>query len=119
MSVSGDAAHGESPGRSSSIVTRARALRVLANASGPFVGIVPHSIGTVAATHALARGLAVGRLTCAAPGADLADYACEFSRLLGLPSETSIRMRRRIKRKVGVSWDSWTRAGPRRTCVSL
>lgn len=97
--------HGESPGRSSSLVAIAAALRALADQHGPFAGVVAHSAGTVGAIYALANGVAMDRLVCVAPGVDLDGYARDFSRLFGLSPEASRRMRRRIERHIGVSWD--------------
>lgn len=97
--------HGESPGRDSSLVAIAAALRALANHHGPFAGVIAHSAGTVAAIYALANGVRTDRLVCVAPGVDLDGYARDFSRLFGLSPEASRRMRRRIERKIGVSWD--------------
>ena len=97
--------HGSSPGRSSSLVTIAQALRALGNHLGPLAGIVAHSAGAVAATHALTRGLKTERLVCVAPGVDLEGYAHEFARLFGLSARVSRSMKRRIERLLGVSWD--------------
>jgi pimeloyl-ACP methyl ester carboxylesterase len=97
--------HGESPGRSSSLVAIAAALRALAEHHGPFAGVVAHSAGTVGAIYALANGVAMDRLVCVAPGVDLDGYARDFARLFGLSPEASRRMRRRIERRIGVSWD--------------
>lgn len=97
--------HGESPGRNSSLVAIAAALRALANHHGPFAGVVAHSAGTVGAIYALANGVRMDRLVCVAPGVDLDGYARDFSRLFGLSPEASRRMRRRIERQIGVSWD--------------
>jgi pimeloyl-ACP methyl ester carboxylesterase len=108
--------HGDSPGRVSSLVTIAGALRALETRYGPFAGVVAHSAGTVAVTHALTRGLAADRLVCVAPGVDLEAYADGFSRLIGLSSEASRRMRRRIERRIGVSWDE---LDPRRAAANL
>ena len=97
--------HGESPGRSSSLVAIGRALLAMGTHLGPFAGVVAHSAGTVATVHALARGLEVERLICVAPGVDLDGYAREFSRLFGLSGATSRSMRRRIEREIGVTWE--------------
>jgi pimeloyl-ACP methyl ester carboxylesterase len=108
--------HGDSPGRSSSLVAIGGALRALETRYGPFAGVVAHSAGTVAVTHALTRGLAADRVVCVAPGVDLEAYADGFSRLIGLSSEASRRMRRRIERRIGVSWDE---LDPRRAAADL
>ncbi len=106
--------HGESPGRNSSLVAIAAALRALAEHHGPFAGVVAHSAGTVGAIYALANGVEMDRLVCVAPGVDLDGYARDFSRLFGLSPEASRRMRRRIERHIGVSWDE---LDPRRAAV--
>lgn len=95
--------HGDSPGRSSSLVAIAGALRRVGERFGPLAGVVAHSAGTVAAVHAILRGLAVGRLVCVAPGVDLEAYALEFARFFGLSKDASRSMRLRIERRVGIS----------------
>lgn len=108
--------HGESPGRSSSLVAIGRALLALGSHFGPFAGVVAHSAGTVATVHALARGLQVERLVCVSPGVDLDGYAGEFSRLFGLSSATSRSMRRRIEHRIGVTWEE---LDPRRAAADV
>jgi pimeloyl-ACP methyl ester carboxylesterase len=97
--------HGESPGRSSSLVAIGQALLALGTHLGPLAGVVAHSAGTVATVHALGRGLKAERLVCVAPGVDLDGYAREFSRLFGLSARVSRSMRRRIERHIGVTWE--------------
>ncbi len=97
--------HGESPGRSSSLVALAKALRTLGDHLGPFAGVVAHSAGAASTIYALKRGLAAERLVCVAPGVDLDGYAHEFARLFGLSAAVSGSMRRRIERRLGVSWE--------------
>jgi pimeloyl-ACP methyl ester carboxylesterase len=60
--------------------------------------------------------MAADRLVCVAPGVDLEGYAREFSRLVGISSEVSRGMRRRIERKIGVSWDE---LDPRRAATGM
>jgi pimeloyl-ACP methyl ester carboxylesterase len=108
--------HGASPGRSSSLVALGRALRGLGEHLGPLAGIVAHSAGSAAAIHALTRGLEVERLVCVAPGVDLEGYAREFARMFGLSAAVSGSMRRRIQRRLGVSWEE---LDPRRTPAKL
>lgn len=108
--------HGSSPGRVSSLVAIAQALRALEPHYGPFAGVVAHSAGTVGVTHALTRGLAAARVVCVAPGVDLQAYADGFSRLIGLSPEASRRMRQRIEQQIGVTWDE---LDPRRAAADL
>jgi pimeloyl-ACP methyl ester carboxylesterase len=108
--------HGESPGRSSSLVALGKALLAMGGHLGPLAGVVAHSAGAVAAVYALKRGLAVERLVCVAPGVDLEGYAREFARLFGLSAAVSGSMRRRIERRLGVSWEE---LDPRRAPAHL
>lgn len=95
--------HGDSPGRSSSLVAIAGALRLVGERHGPLAGVVAHSAGTVAAVHCVSRGLGVGRLVCVAPGVDLEGYMRDFARLFGLSADASRALKLRIERHVGVS----------------
>jgi pimeloyl-ACP methyl ester carboxylesterase len=108
--------HGDSPGRSSSLVALGGALRLLGESTGPLAGIVAHSAGTVAAVHALSRGLVADRLVSVAPGVDLEGYAREFARLFGLSAAVSHSLRQRIERRIGVSWDE---LDPRRAAAHV
>jgi pimeloyl-ACP methyl ester carboxylesterase len=108
--------HGDSPGRSSSLVALGGALRLLGDHLGPFAGVVAHSAGTVSAIHALSRGLVADRLVSVAPGVDLEGYAREFARLFGLSAAVSRSMRQRIERRLGVSWEE---LDPRRAAAHL
>ncbi|MFP5289226.1 MAG: alpha/beta hydrolase [Thermoanaerobaculia bacterium] len=95
--------HGDSPGRSSSLVAIADALRRLGERYGPFAGVIAHSAGTVGAVHAISRGLAVDRLVCVAPGVDLEGYVLGFARIFGLSAEAGRSLKLRIERHVGIS----------------
>jgi pimeloyl-ACP methyl ester carboxylesterase len=108
--------HGDSPGRSSSLVALGGALRLLGISQGPFAGIVAHSAGAVAAIHALSRGLVADRLVTLSPGVDLEGYAREFARLFGLSAAVSRSMRQRIERQLGVSWEE---LDPRRAAAHV
>ena len=94
--------HGDSPGRSSSLVAIAEALLGAGERYGPFAGVIAHSAGTVGAVHAMSRGLGVERLVCVAPGVDLEGYVGEFSRILGLSAEVNRSLKLRIERHVGI-----------------
>lgn len=96
--------HGGAPGRSSSPVTMAQALVEVAEACGPLAGIMAHSVGAVAATYAVARGLRVERLVYVAPGADLVAYSPRSVAALGLSGDLRRRLQMRIERRIGVPW---------------
>jgi pimeloyl-ACP methyl ester carboxylesterase len=106
-----DAAAIESP-----VVAIAGALRRVGERFGPLAGVVAHSAGTVAAVHAISRGLAAERLVCVAPGVDLEAYALEFARFFGLSADASRSMRLRIERRVGISMHE---LDPRRRVAGL
>lgn len=108
--------HGDSPGRSSSLVAIAGALRRVGERYGPLAGVIAHSAGTVAAFHSVSRGLAAGRLVCIAPGVDLEGYAREFARFFGLSDGASRAMKLRIERHVGISMRD---LDPRRRAAGL
>jgi pimeloyl-ACP methyl ester carboxylesterase len=96
--------HGDSPGRTSSLVAMGEALLALGRRFGPFAGVIAHSAGSPASVHALTRGLAAGRLVVVAPGVDLEAFSREFARLFGLSDAVRQGMQRRIEHRVGVSW---------------
>lgn len=108
--------HGDSPGRSSSLVAIADALRRVGERYGPLAGVIAHSAGTVGAVHAVSRGLAVDRLVCVAPGVDLEGYILNFARMLGLSTEVSRAVKLRIERHVGVTMNE---LDPRRAATNL
>ncbi|HVS03796.1 MAG TPA: alpha/beta fold hydrolase [Thermoanaerobaculia bacterium] len=108
--------HGASPGRSSSLVAMADGLEAAGPRYGPFVAVVAHSAGAVAATRALGRGLAVGRAVFLAAGADLPSYARRFAAELGLGADFAERLRRRVEARIGVAWEE---LDPRRMAPSL
>ena len=95
--------HGDSPGRSSSLVAIAGALRRIGERFGPLAGVIAHSAGTVGAVHCISHGLAVERLVCVAPGVDLEGYVLEFARIFGLSADASHALKLRIERHVGVT----------------
>jgi pimeloyl-ACP methyl ester carboxylesterase len=96
--------HGEAPGRSSSLPAIAAALEAAAERWKPPAALVAHSAGAVAATFALARGLAVERAVFVAAGADLLGYTAWFAALLGLGERARRRLAERIERRIGVPY---------------
>lgn len=108
--------HGDSPGRSSSLVALADALRRVGESFGPLAGVVAHSAGTVGAVHCVSRGLPVDRLVCVAPGVDLEAYVGEFARFFGLSADASRSLKLRIERHVGVTMRD---LDPRRAATDL
>jgi len=60
-------AHGDSPGRRTTLAGMAEVIRELAGRVGPVDAVVAHSFGAAATTIALARGLDVARVAYVAP----------------------------------------------------
>lgn len=77
-------AHGASEGRRTDVAQMARAVGVVAGASGPLSGAVAHSIGAAATAAACAQGLHVPRAAWLAPAPGPRRFADVFARSLGL-----------------------------------
>ena len=60
-------AHGDSPGRTTTLASMADVLRSVADRLGPIEAVVAHSFGGAATTIALARGMSVDRAVYVAP----------------------------------------------------
>lgn len=96
-------AHGRSGGWRSTLPQFARALFAATARLGPLHAVVAHSLGALAATHAAARGLPVGRLALLAPSAPPAAFLDWFAHGFGLAQGLAARMRAQIERREGVS----------------
>lgn len=114
-------AHGRSGRWRSSVAQFARAIFTAAGRLGPLHGVVAHSLGTLALTHAVARGLNTERLVLVAPAAPGLTFLRWFSEVIGMDPELGDRMRRRIERKESVDFEhfepEWV--GPRVTQPTL
>lgn len=77
-------AHGDSPGRTTTLAQMAEVLRTVAERVGPIEAIVVHSFGGAASTIALARGMAVKRAVYVAPLFTIGTTVDRFVRGLGL-----------------------------------
>jgi pimeloyl-ACP methyl ester carboxylesterase len=96
--------HGRSGGRLSSIVDIARALRVVADASGPLHAVIAHSLGGAATALALRHGLRPQRVVMVAAPADPEAWTLEFARRLRIPAPVLARMRARVEARLGIGW---------------
>ncbi|WP_353852060.1 alpha/beta fold hydrolase [Piscinibacter sp.] len=94
--------HGRSGAWRSTLPQFARALFAAAARLGPLHGVVAHSLGALAATHAAARGLPVERLALLAPSAPPAAFLEWFAHSFGLAQGLAARMRAQIERREGV-----------------
>jgi pimeloyl-ACP methyl ester carboxylesterase len=98
--------HGRSPGRRSSLVEMADAIRDADDRFGPTHAVVGHSAGAAAAAIALSRGVRASRIVFIAPPVDLGSHLKVVARWLGLPDEVARRTRERIERRFRVRWES-------------
>ena len=89
--------HGHSGGWRSTLPQFSRAIFAAASRLGPFAGIVGHSLGAVAAMHAVARGLPAQRLVLVAPSASPALFLRWFAGSFRLADSIPARMQRRIE----------------------
>ncbi len=95
-------AHGRSGGWRASLPQFVRALWAASARLGPLHGVVAHSLGALAAAHAAANGLPVGRLALIAPSPPPALFLQWFARSLRLGDGISQRMGSTIERVEGV-----------------
>lgn len=95
-------AHGRSGGWRASLPQFVRALWAASARLGPLHGVVAHSLGALAAAHAAANGLPVGRLALIAPSPPPALFLQWFARSLRLGEGISQRMGATLERVEGV-----------------
>ena len=99
-------AHGTAPGRRTSIVEMAAALRAVAAACEPVHGIVAHSVGAPVVTLALRAGLVVSRAVFLAPTAGPDGFTRLFAARLGLGPAGLRAMKVLAERRIGVRWEA-------------
>lgn len=95
-------AHGASEGSRATLPQWVRALFSTSAGLGPWHGVVAHSLGALAAAHAVARGLTVERLVLIAPSPPPALFLRWFAAGLGLTEALAERMEQAILRREGV-----------------
>jgi pimeloyl-ACP methyl ester carboxylesterase len=100
-------AHGESPGRLSSLPQFIEALLAVARSRGPIHGVVAHSMGGAAAALAITRGLEAERAVFLAPAANPGAYTRVFAQALGLPPHIREKMERRFEKQFGIRWEDF------------
>lgn len=89
-------AHGASSGSFASGPAFARVARTITEVSGPFHGIVAHSLGAAASAIALAQGLIAERVVFLAPAAFIEALLEEFVRLRQIPEPVAVELRQRF-----------------------
>jgi pimeloyl-ACP methyl ester carboxylesterase len=95
-------AHGDSPGRQSSLVHVAEVIQLAARTLGPLHTIVAHSMGGAAALWASRDAPLAERLVLIAPPIDILDFTRALSRTLGFPEEVRRRVHGRLGARFGV-----------------
>ena len=98
-------AHGASSGRHASLPEFARALRAVADATGPVYGLVGHSLGGAAISLALSWGLAAERVVLIAPPSDVIVFSQAFADHVGLPRRAHDVMRRNLATRLDMRWE--------------
>jgi pimeloyl-ACP methyl ester carboxylesterase len=95
-------AHGESSGRHATIPDMARAIELVSDQLGGAHAVVAHSLGAVAATVAMSRGLEPARAVFLAPPVRPEEWLLRFGRALGLPASSDDDLVRAIEERAGV-----------------
>jgi pimeloyl-ACP methyl ester carboxylesterase len=98
-------AHGNTPGRRTSILEFAAALRAIAATCGPLHGVISHSFGGMALAYALHQGVDAGRVVCIGAPARLEFLVERFARMLALPDPVVADLRRRLEQRFAA--DVW------------
>ena len=77
----------------------------MANRVGPLAGVVAHSAGAAATSHAIRRGLAAERLVYISPPSELATFPRMFGDALGFTPEVQRRIQSRIEHRFDTTWE--------------
>jgi pimeloyl-ACP methyl ester carboxylesterase len=97
-------AHGESPGRITSMPEMARVLRDVAFRLGGLHGVVAHSVGGAATLFAIRSGLKLDRAVLLAPPSDMRGFIDLFGEHIGLPPRSREGMARRAAAWFDIDW---------------
>jgi pimeloyl-ACP methyl ester carboxylesterase len=92
-------AHGESPGKRTSLIEVSETLLEVTRQTGPLYAAVGHSLGGAAIALALSRGLALERAVLIAPFSASPDFVARFATMVNLPDAARDRMIQNIERR--------------------
>ena len=96
-------AHGRSSGWRSNLLQWVRALFAVTARFGPWDGVVAHSLGAMALSHALARGLPARRVALIALAPPPWQFLRWFAQAMGGSESLAAGMRGHIEQREGVS----------------
>jgi predicted alpha/beta hydrolase family esterase len=99
-------AHGDSPGTKSSLPEMAQAILAVQAATGPWIGVVGHSLGAAATLFALEFGLAAERAILLASPSDVQRMIMLFAKGMGLSEGVRQRMQARLEDRLGIEIDT-------------
>lgn len=114
-------AHGRSDGRRATLPQWVRALFAVSATQGPWHGIAAHSLGALAAAHAVARGLPARRLALVAVSPPPRQFLRWFAGVLGPGEPLAMRMQAWFEHQSGVPMQQFEAAwlGPRLDAPTL
>ncbi|MFJ9611126.1 alpha/beta hydrolase [Kitasatospora sp. NPDC101176] len=92
--------HGDSGGRTTSVLEFRELALLLQERYGPFEGVVAHSLGVCAAFGALADGLRAGRLAAVSGVSEVGFFPAAFCAGLGLNGAVERALRHRVEREL-------------------
>jgi pimeloyl-ACP methyl ester carboxylesterase len=114
-------AHGRSDGRRATLPQWVRALFAVSATQGPWHGVAAHSLGALAAAHAVARGLPAQRLALVAVSPPPRLFLRWFAGVLGPGEPLAARMQAWFEHQSGVPMQQFEPAwlGPRLSSPTL
>jgi pimeloyl-ACP methyl ester carboxylesterase len=105
--------HGESPAPRTSIPHFAAALAAVVESVGPAHAVVGHSLGGVATSVALGRGLDAGRVAFIGAPADPTEFFSGYLRQIGLPAHLLDPIASKFEKEYGFDWSELPVRAPR------
>ncbi|MEM9292518.1 MAG: alpha/beta hydrolase [Acidobacteriota bacterium] len=99
-------AHGESDGSRATPLLMAASVQAVAGSLGPLAGVIAHSLGTVATTLALTRGIQAERLVYISPPEELSIYIRKAGAFLGFPPTIAPKAQKLLERRYGLSFEA-------------
>ena len=105
--------HGDSPGRSSSVLAVSAALQAVGRDQGPFAAAVTHSFGCACLLHAMSQGLTFSsdaRIACISPPNRVETLLARFAQALSMPPVVHQAMVAQLEARYGAGF--WRQVAP-------